>query len=144
MPSPIWRCTNECASFASWEPRNICSKWELQKTLMYNRMIQFFSIFIHLNIFRKQLMPFWWRKGCYISHMWNVTHPLSQSLLIYLATMHLIQRLFKYLAPAWCSRVLRKKIRLGKVISQGKTKVHQHSLLIKVLKRVLYFDGIKS
>lgn len=45
MPSPIWRCTNECASFASREPRNIYSKWELQKTLMYNRMIQFFNFY---------------------------------------------------------------------------------------------------
>lgn len=57
MPSPIWRCTNECASFASREPWNIYTKWELQKTLMYNRMIQF-SSFIHLNVFRKHFMLF--------------------------------------------------------------------------------------
>lgn len=57
MPSPIWRCTNECASFASREPWNIYTKWELQKTLMYNRMIQF-SSFIHLNLFRKHFMLF--------------------------------------------------------------------------------------
>lgn len=81
MPWPIWRCTNECASFASRDPWNIYSKWELQKTLMYTEWSKF-SIFIHLNVSRKQFVSFWWRKGCYISHMWNVTHPLSQSLLI--------------------------------------------------------------
>lgn len=41
-----------------------------------------FQVLYALNTFRKHFMAFCWGKGCYISRMWSMTHPLSQSLLI--------------------------------------------------------------